>query len=286
MYKAPRFEGEIAKHGSYYGRSLRVKLQNLILLLALGCLLRAQDHGSITGNPFSTPRDVAACAASFRSQCAACHGAEAGGGTVAPSLVTGTFKRGGSDEALYGVIIKGVPGTPMVGFKLNGTEVWQLISYLRSVNIAKAAGQAPGDAAAGARVYETNRCTNCHTIGATGGYAGPDLSEIGSRRSLQQIESSILEPDAEVAPDYWSLKARTKSGQDVTGRRMNEDMDSIQIRNPQGQLRSLRKSDLASSEIVRKSPMPSLKGKLNAADLQNLIAYLASQRAIEAEGTK
>lgn len=260
--------------------------RNSVLILAVGCVLRAQDHGSIIGNPFSTPKDVAAGAASFRSQCAACHGAEAAGGTVAPSLVSGTFKRGGSDEALYGVITKGVPGTPMVGFKLNGTEVWQLIAYLRSINIAKASGQAPGDAAAGARVYETNRCANCHTIGTTGGYAGPDLSEIGSRRSLQQIESSILDPGAEVAPDYWSVKARTKSGQDVLGRRMNEDMDSIQIRDAQSRLRSLRKSDLASFEIVRTSPMPSFKGKLNATDLQNLIAYLASQRASEAEGTK
>ncbi len=263
-----------------------MRLRISVLILVLGGLLHAQDHGSIVGNPFSTPKDVAAGAASFRSQCAACHGAEAAGGTVAPSLVSGTFKRGGSDEALYGVITKGVPGTPMVGFKLNGTEVWQLIAYLRSINISKAAGQAPGDATAGARVFEANRCANCHTIGVTGGYGGPDLSETGSRRSLAQIESSILDPDAEVAPDYWSVKARTKGGQDVTGRRMNEDMDSIQIRNPQGQLRSLRKSDLASFEIVRKSPMPSFKGKLSAADLQNLIAYLASQRANEAEGTK
>jgi hypothetical protein len=67
---------------------------------------------------------------------------------------------------------------------------------------------------------------------------------------------------------------------------MNEDMDSIQIRESQGQLRSLRKSDLASFEIVRKSPMPSFKGNLSATDLQNLIAYLASQRTIEAEGVK
>ena len=263
-----------------------MKLQITVLMLALGCLLRAQEHGSIAGNPFSTPKDVAAGAASFRSQCAACHGAEAVGGTVAPSLVSGTFKHGGSDEALFAVITKGVPGTPMVGFKLNGTEVWQLLAYLRSRHIAKAAGQATGDAAAGARVYEANHCANCHTIGATGGYSGPDLSEIGSHRSLPQIESSILDPDIQVEPDYWSVKARTKSGQDVTGRRMNEDMDSIQIREPQGHLRSLRKADLASFEIVRKSPMPSFKGKLSATDLQNLIAYLASQRAIEGEGAK
>lgn len=263
-----------------------MKITHIFPMLALTCLMHAQEHGSIVGNPFSTPKDIAAGAASFRSQCAACHGAEGIGGTVAPSLVSGTFKHGGSDEALFGVITKGVPGTPMVGFRLSGTEVWQLIAYLRSMNIAKAAGQATGDAAAGAKVYAANRCANCHTIGANGSYSGPDLSEIGSHRSLQQIESSILDPDAEVEPEYWSINARTKGGQEVTGRRMNEDMDSIQIRESQGQLRSLRKPDLASFEIIRKSPMPSFKGKLSATDLQNLIAYLASQRTIEAEGAK
>jgi hypothetical protein len=59
---------------------------------------------------------------------------------------------------------------------------------------------------------------------------------------------------------------------------MNEDMDSFQIRDAQGHLRSLRKSELASSEISRTSPMPSFKGKISAGDLQNLIAYLASMR--------
>ncbi len=54
---------------------------------------------------------------------------------------------------------------------------------------------------------------HCHTIGTAGGFVGPDLSEIGSHRSLAQLESSILDPDADVASDYWSLRARTKTGQ-------------------------------------------------------------------------
>jgi mono/diheme cytochrome c family protein len=39
------------------------------------------------------------------------------------------------------------------------------------------------------------------------------------------------------------------------------------------------KTDLASYEIVRASPMPSFKGKLSPGDLEDLIAYLASLRA-------
>ena len=255
---------------------MKFRLQVLLFLPALALLAQ---HGSSPDVPFSTPDDQAAGARSFRSQCAACHGPEGSGGVVGPSLSTGNFKNGGSDEALYRVITKGIPGTAMAGFPLNGREVWQLIAYLRAVNIGKAAEQAKGDAAKGERVFNANNCGHCHTNGKGGGFAGPDLSEIGSHRSLAQLESSILDPSADVAPDYWSLRAKTKSGQTITGIRLNEDMTSFQIREQSGRLRSVLKSDLASSEITRNSPMPSFQGKLSAGDLQDLVAYLASLRA-------
>jgi putative heme-binding domain-containing protein len=246
--------------------------------LATISLLHAQ-HGSTPDRPFSTPEDVAAGAQSFRSQCAACHGPEASGGVVGPSLSSGTFKHGGSDEALFRVITKGVSGTAMTAFPLGGREVWQLIAYLRAVNIGKAAEQAKGDAAKGEQVFSANGCANCHTNGKTGGFTGPDLSQIGSRRTLAQLESSILDPDEDVAPDYWSIRARTKTGQTITGIRLNEDMTSFQIREQSGRLRSLLKNDLAGYEFVKTSPMPSFKGKIGAGDMTDLIAYLASLRA-------
>lgn len=250
----------------------------LTFLLAGLPALDAQDHGSITGNPFSTPEDQAAGALSFKSACAACHGLEGAGGSNGPSLTTGTFKHGGSDEALFRTITKGVPDTPMVAFPLNGREVWQLIAFVRSLNIGKGAEQAKGNPAKGEQIFAANGCATCHTAGKAGGFTGPDLSEIGSRRSLAHLESSIVDPNADVSPDYWSLRARTKSGQTVTGIRMNEDMDSFQIREASGRLRSLWKTELASYEIIHTSPMPSFKGKLQPAELDDLVAYLASLR--------
>jgi hypothetical protein len=60
---------------------------------------------------------------------------------------------------------------------------------------------------------------------------------------------------------------------------MNEDTDSFQILESSGRLRSVWKVDLTSYEIVRTSPMPSFKGKLQASDLEDLVAYLAGLRA-------
>jgi len=252
-------------------------------LVALLCCcgtgwLGAQDHTNVISNPFATSEDIVAGERSFRSQCAACHGPDASG-AAGPSLTTGTFRHGDSDEALFVTITKGVTGTPMVAFKLDGREVWQLISFLRSANVGKAAGQAPGNPGKGAQIFTENGCAQCHTAGKPGGFSGPDLTDIGSRRSLVQLETALLNPNAEVDPDYWSLRARTKTGQTISGIRMNEDTDSFQILDSSRRLLSIWKADLASYEIVRTSPMPSFKGKLQSSDLGDLVAYLASLRA-------
>ena len=158
----------------------------LLLFGAALARLSAQDHGSITGNPFSTPEDRQAGMKLFRSACAACHGLKGGGGGNGPSLITGTFKRGGSDQALFRTITQGVPDTPMVAFPLDGREVWRLVTYIRSLNIGHEAEQAKGNAAKGEQVFAAHGCARCHTTGGAGGFTGPDLSEIGSRRSLTQ----------------------------------------------------------------------------------------------------
>ena len=251
----------------------------LLLLTALPPLL-AQDHGSITGNPFSTPQDRLAGGRAFRAACAACHGLDGAGGSNGPSLTTGSFKHGGSDEALFRTITKGIPDTPMAAFPIDGGEVWQLIAFIRYLNVGRGA-QAKGNPAQGAILFASLGCARCHTAEGAGGFTAPDLNGIGSRRSLAQLESALLDPNAEVSPDYWSLRARTKSGETITGIRMNEDMQSFQIREPSGRLRSLWKSDLASYEIDRASPMPAFKDKLQRGELDDLVAYMANLRTRE-----
>ena len=250
----------------------------LTLALTAVSLLMAQDHGSITGNPFSTPDDEKKGADSFRSQCAACHGLHGEGGSNGPSLTTGTFSHGGTDEGLFRTITKGVPGTAMVAFPLSGRDVWQLIAFIRSVNRGVVAEKAPGNAAEGERIYQSSGCARCHTVAGSGGFTGPDLSGIALRKTLAQLQDSLTNPDADVSPDYWSLRARTKTGQAVSGIRMNEDMDSFQIRDSSGKLRSFRKADLTNYQIVHTSPMPSFKDKLTSEQLQNVVAYLATLR--------
>jgi hypothetical protein len=82
-------------------------------------------------------------------------------------------------------------------------------------------------------------------------------------------------------PDnYLFVEAVTKSGERISGSRMNEDPFSIQIRDGAGAIRSLLKSELA--ELKKhwgKSPMPSYKDVFSAAELNDLVAYLVSLRS-------
>jgi cytochrome c oxidase cbb3-type subunit III len=234
------------------------------------------QHGSTTVvNPYTSPEHEQAGAKLFRAQCAGCHGPDGTGTGAGPTLVSGTFVHGGSDEALFGTITKGVAGTSMPPFSFSGLQIWELVTHVRALGIAHGARQSKGDPQAGSAVFRTN-CSRCHTAAGEGGLSGPDLTAIGARRSYAEIRESIANPDAMVASEYWSVAAKTSAGHTVRGIRLNEDTFSIQIRDENGRLLSLQKRDLKDVELIRRSPMPSFTGKLSDAQMDDVIAWLIS----------
>ena len=75
------------------------------------------------------------------------------------------------------------------------------------------------------------------------------------------------------------MRAVTKDGKVITGRRLNEDTYSIQIIDPQEHLVSLVKADLREYTFIKTSGMPSYKDKLSSKDIADLTAYLLSLKA-------
>jgi putative heme-binding domain-containing protein len=165
----------------------------------------------------------------------------------------------------------------MPAFAGTGQQIWQIVAFTRTLSVGQAAARAKGDAARGARVFASAGCSSCHTVGNEGGVTGPDLTNVGSRRSLGFLQRAVLDPNAEVPPDYWTLRARTRDGREISGVRLNEDTHSFQFRNAGG-LGAVLKKDLAEHTIIRTSPMPSFRGKLSDPEFEDLIAYLASLR--------
>ncbi len=192
------------------------------------------------------------------------------------ALDTGLFRHGSSDRDLFGTISVGIPGTEMPGTFFNGRQLWQIVAFVRSLSAGRASEQAQGDSEAGMAVYKAHGCAVCHRVRGDGGRMGPDLSNIGAMRSLGHLQEAVRDPNAEVLPQHWMVKAKTNSGATVTGMRLNEDTFSVQIIDGTGRLASYSKADFSEFEVDRSSTMPSYADQIAGADFDNLIAYLAS----------
>jgi cytochrome c oxidase cbb3-type subunit III len=236
------------------------------------------QHGSTTAvNPYTRFEDERAGAALFRSQCAGCHGPDGNGTGAGPNIASGTLPHGDSDEAVFRTISKGLSGTSMPGSSFSGLQIWQLVTHLRALAIARGAAQTKGNPQAGGAVFSAN-CSRCHSVAGEGGLTGPDLTTVGTQRSYSDLRESLLDPDAQVDSPYWSVAAVTSNGKSIRGLRLNEDSFSIQVRDDEGRLQSILKRDLKSVDLIRLSPMPSFKGKLSDAQIEDVIAWLVNGR--------
>jgi hypothetical protein len=85
--------------------------------------------------------------------------------------------------------------------------------------------------------------------------------------------------DIALPENFLYVRLVTRDGEDVAGVRVNEDTFSIQIREANGVIRSFFKSELAElHKDFGKSPMPSYATVLTKNEVDDLVAFLASQR--------
>jgi len=248
------------------------------MLIACGLAagsLSAQHGVEGLSNPYTSAEDVAAGGRIFRSHCAVCHGLK-GEGDRGPAIDRGEFRHGSADQDLFSTISEGIPGTEMSGIFYNGRQMWQIVAFVRSLSEGQAAAQATGDPARGAAVFSgKGGCGMCHMVDGEGSRSGPDLSDIGTRRSLSHLQAAVLRPNEKVLPQHWFVNAVAKDGTKISGMRLNEDTHSIQLLSSQQRLVSLLKSELREWKIVKESTMPSYEGRLSGEEVDDLVAYLA-----------
>lgn len=215
----------------------------------------------------------------FEGHCSRCHNVGGTGGE-GPSLARPTLRHAADDEALVKVIQEGIEGTDMPGtWQISENEVRQIAAYVRSLGRVEAAPLA-GDPKRGREVFEgASGCRSCHMVEGEGGNFGPDLSDVGLRRGAAYLRESLVSPGATVAPGYLLVRARSRAGEEVVGVRVNEDSFTIQLRGQAGRIHSLSKADLEDlDKAFGESLMPSYGSELSGAELEDLVAYLASLR--------
>jgi putative heme-binding domain-containing protein len=94
--------------------------------------------------------------------------------------------------------------------------------------------------------------------------------------NLAALETSIIDPDADVTPANRLVRIVTKDGKSVTGRLLNHDNFTVQFIDPEGKLRSYMKADLRESTVLTKGLMPSYKDRFSSQEVADVVAYLAT----------
>ena len=230
-------------------------------------------------NPHTSAADIERGQRSFMGQCAGCHGPR-GEGAKGPPLNRRQLEHARNDFELFRVIRGGIAGTEMPSaIQVTDKAIWQTAAFVRT--LAAGDGALPrGNAVAGESLYlNKGGCAACHlnrASAAPGRAFGPDLSEIGLKRSPVHLRQSLVDPAADL-PDGFLQVSFQHQGRDFQALRLNEDTFSVRLQQFNGPVRSFWKRDLQKyTPEWGKSPMPSYQGKLTETEMDDLVAYLAT----------
>jgi putative heme-binding domain-containing protein len=225
------------------------------------------------------PASVEQGRVAFVSACSGCHGPTGEGGR-GPSLMTGRAVRRSSDETLFNSVKNGLPGTDMPPTSLPDEKIWQLVAFMRALNAPAYDVPVAGDEAAGRAIFlGKGGCLKCHTLRGQGGSLGPDLTNVGGSRPLNQIREGVLEPAKRLAEGYQPAVLHLKSGRTLTGVLRDYTNYTLTLVDNSGALYLLKASDVTDRQLSMKSPMPSYKDRLTATEQRDLIKFLSRQSA-------
>jgi cytochrome c oxidase cbb3-type subunit 3 len=264
----------------------------LVGLVFLGTAAHAADDR----NPFAGDAKAAKAGEyEFRINCALCHGLGAHGGGRGPDLTRAQKKHTHSDADMFQVISNGIPGTAMPANGTNGQgvgmtdeEIWQIITYIRSMEV-KAPVNPQGNAAHGKELfYGDANCSLCHMVDGKGGRLGPELTAVGASRTRAALIDSVRNPSNRLAwgltestkefpQEYESVTAVTADGKEIKGVTLNEDSFTVQIMDTTERIHLLEKDKLRSFQKTRQSAMPRYADStLSDKDLDDILAFLVS----------
>src|SRR5215467_257438 len=259
-------------------------------------LFAPQSSHAQAKNPYAANAKVAKLGEyEFRANCAFCHGLGARGGGRGPDLTRTPKKHGDSDQEIFTTISNGVPGTAMPpngatqqGVGMTEEEIWQVITYIRSVEHKPA--ELTGDSLRGRPLFfGSAACSTCPMFKGPGGRLGPHLTPEGTPRSLDYLTESIRDPSRRLAQglgeamkefseEYETVNVVTADGTKLQGTLLNEDGFTIQFIDTRESVHSFDKTSLKSLEKSRQSLMPVYDQKtLPEKDLQDLLAFLVNR---------
>ena len=227
----------------------------------------------------------------FQRLCEGCHGAGGAGGDRAPALLNNRELRSRSEKQIAELIQNGTRGG-MPGFSLPESELQTLARWVHSLNAPASDVKLPGNAAAGEDFFfGKGECGTCHMVHGRGKVNGPDLSEIGIKSTVRELELVLDNPTSQMGvhttptcppwafcPDEaWAVvNVSLRNGSALRGFARSEAEHDLQLQTFDGKLHLLVDSDYREITREKQSYMPALHSTRE--ERINLIAYLSGLR--------
>jgi cbb3-type cytochrome c oxidase subunit III len=159
--------------------------------------------------------DISRGQALFTNRCSQCHVIAGSGGVIGPSLddAFAAARADGMDsDTIAGVVKAQVesprpstnnPSVSMPSDLASGQDLDDIAAYVGAV---AGTGNKPPKLTP-EQIFSSQGCAGCHTLAAAGsaGTTGPNLDQALADMTKQQIQTSITDPGAKIAPGYSNL---------------------------------------------------------------------------------
>lgn len=135
--------------------------------------------------------------------------------------------------------------------------------------------QLKGDAARGRKIYE-ERCVSCHRASGEGSSLGPDFVTV-KNTGKEKILTNLVDPNAEVRPEFVAYVVDTKDDESFLGLVVNETATSVTIRQSYGKETVIPRSNISKMSSQGHSVMPEgLEAGLTPQGMADLLEYISS----------
>ncbi len=141
----------------------------------------------------------------------------------------------------------------------------------------EAAAKLTGDPARGKLAFLKGACITCHkTPDGQGMAVGPDVATFKTA-GADSILKNVIDPNAEVAPQYQTFTFDLHNGETLMGIIAREDATEVTLRMPGGLEKTFLRKEVAGMKGLGRSLMPEgLDAALSEQDMADLLAYIAA----------
>lgn len=145
-----------------------------------------------------------------------------------------------------------------------------------------------GDAERGEKMFFANgllQCNQCHKIADRGKSLGPDLNDIGGKRSREELLQSLLVPSEKIEPVYQTYLVQTVDGRVLSGLLVERTAERVKLADIEHRQVEIMTADIDQMIVSPQSLMPDgVLRELTAQEAADLLAFLTTLRSEDPEG--